>query len=342
MGVLLLALLAVSPASSQEGLRAGASASFAAVQPFAIRPYTLKAPIVQAAPQPPKVCSGLDFSGVSWPPGLSSEDRLALMLALNISGSYEGPDGWSNLTDNFDDQGVSMGLLNQNLGQGSLQPMLVRMRDEHYPVLQNIFSPAHLLSLLQMLGQWQPPPTPPPGAEGKPNSTIDEPEGGVTAQITPAAAAGVAWAKKNLYLADGSFEPGWKAELQALGAAPEFVSIQIAEALDLHQKALAYESQTGIRELRAYLMFFDVNVQNGGFHAVDLKEFAAWKRKNPKASTAQRLSKLLTLRLRHVRRRFVIDVNQRKQAIIYGKGRVHGELRNLPAQYCYDGTWAYK
>ncbi|MBI2362784.1 MAG: hypothetical protein HYV15_05320 [Elusimicrobia bacterium] len=278
---------------------------------------------------------------MTWPPSFSNEDQLALKLALNVSGSYEGPDGWSNLTDDFDGQGVSMGLLNQNLGQGSLQPMLVRMRDEHYPVLQNIFSPQHLLSLLQMLGQWQPPPSPPP-ADDKPNSTIDEPETGVTAQLSPAAAEGVAWAKKNLYQPDGSFDPGWAAELKALAAAPEFVSIQIAEAAGLHERALADETRTGIRELRAYLMFFDVAVQNGGFHAVDITEFTAWKRRNPKASTAQKLSKLLSLRLRHVRRRFVIDVNQRKQAIIFGKGRVHGELRNLPAQYCYDGTWAYK
>lgn len=341
MRVLALALLAALPASSQERLRTGAASSFNAVQALGVRPYILKAPLQQAAPVPPQVCSGLDFSGVTWPASLSSEDQLALKLALNISGSYEGPDGWSNLTDNFDGQGVSMGLLNQNLGQGSLQPMLVRMRDEHYAVLRDIFSPQHLLALLQMLGQWQPP-AQPPGTGDKPNSTIDEPENGIVAQMSPAASAGVAWAKKNLYQADGSFEPGWKAELTALGAAPEFVSIQIAEALDLHQKALGYETETGIRELRGYLMFFDVAVQNGGFHAVDVTEFTAWKKRNPKAATAQKLQKLLTLRLRHVRRRFVIDVNQRKQAIIFGKGRVHGELRNLPAQYCYDGTWAYK
>jgi len=90
-----------------------------------------------------------------FPDSLSSDDRTALVLALNISGSFEGADGWANLSDDFDGQGVSMGLLNQNLGQGSLQPMLLRLRGEHPEVLRAALGPERSASLLYMLEKWR-------------------------------------------------------------------------------------------------------------------------------------------------------------------------------------------
>jgi hypothetical protein len=75
------------------------------------------------------ICSDLDFQGLQWPDTVPVAMRDPFAAGLNISGSFEGPDGWANLTDNFDGQGISMGLLNQNLGQGSLQPMWIEMGD---------------------------------------------------------------------------------------------------------------------------------------------------------------------------------------------------------------------
>ncbi|MCJ8277796.1 MAG: hypothetical protein MJK18_13215, partial [Bdellovibrionales bacterium] len=60
------------------------------------------------------ICSSLEFKGVTWSPELSQDDRVAFAIALNVSGSFEGHSGWSNLSNNFDGQGVSMGLLNQD------------------------------------------------------------------------------------------------------------------------------------------------------------------------------------------------------------------------------------
>lgn len=337
MSVLALALAFAAHASAQENLRAASDRAFAAAGAFHVQPFAKAPRAPLAPPAPPSVCSGLDFSGVSWPASLGLDDQLALMLALNISGSFEGGDGWGNITDDFDDQGVSLGLLNQNLGQGSLQPLLVKMRDKHPAVLANVFSPAHLTSLLGMLASWQP-----PQGQSSPaaNNRLDEPAAGQI-MMSPAASAGVAWARQNLYI-NKAFDPVWKAELVAMAQTPEFVSIQIAAALWLHEQAVAEQKSIDVRELRAYLMMFDVAVQNGGLYDADVTDYTAWVKANPKASNLRKLEKIRDLRLRHVRRRFVVDVHSRKTAIIHGKGRVHGELRDLPKQYCYDGLWQYK
>jgi hypothetical protein len=291
------------------------------------------------APRPPEVCSALDFDGVTWPAALTADDRAALEIALNISGSYEGGDAWANLSDNFDGQGLSLGLLNQCLGQGSLQPMLIRLRDRNPERLKTLLSPDHLKSLLGMLAKWQSAAV--EDAEPAPLSALDEPGDTAGPKSVAADKASVEWAAANLYV-DGGFQPLWKNELSALAASPEYVSIQISAAVENHDRALSAEDKIGVRELRSYLMLFDVAVQNGGLYPQDLVDYDDYVRKTPKADSTARLEKLLDLRLRHVRKKYVSDVRSRKRAIIRGSGTVHGEPRNLPRQYCYDGLWPYR
>ena len=310
-----------------------------AAQQLFLEPSFLIRRVHAVEPKPPVVCSRLNFGEVSWPSSMTTDDRAALMLALNISGSFEGADGWANLSDNFDGQGVSMGLLNQNLGQGSLQPMLIRLRDGRPDVLAALVSPGHLSALLGMLARWQ------VASAGElelgPLSSFDA-TGEMGKLSAPSAnRVSVDWAVVELYVA-GKFDPIWKAELTALASSPEYVSVQIEAAVRDHERAVAYGARIAVRELRAYLMLFDVNVQNGGLYAEDLADYDAFVHGSPRADSAARLEKLLALRLRHVRTRFVADVRTRKLAIIRGTGAVHGSPRNLPVEYCYDGLWPYR
>lgn len=290
-------------------------------------------------PLAPRVCSALDFGGVTWPQSLTLDDRAALEVALNISGSYEGSDGWGNITDDFDGQGLSLGLLNQCLGQGSLQPLLLRLRDEQPAVLARL-TPDHRRSLLDMLARWQKAAS--VESTPAPLSLLDEPS--EEGRMAPAGANGasVAWAVANLYRSGGGFDPAWKSELVALASSPEYVSFQIAAAVAAHERAVADESRAGVRELRAYLFLYDVQVQNGGLYASDFDDYEAWRKTHPRADATARLEELLDLRVRHVRPRFAADVRARKRAIILGKGKVHGTARDLPAEYCYDGSWPYR
>jgi hypothetical protein len=62
---------------------------------------------------------------------------------LALTGSFETnvspPDCFAGLTGDFDDQGLSFGALQWNLGQGSLQPLLQEMAEQHQGILQEIF-----------------------------------------------------------------------------------------------------------------------------------------------------------------------------------------------------------
>jgi hypothetical protein len=73
---------------------------------------------------------------------------------LALTGSFETnapiPDCFAGLSGDFDGQGLSLGALQWNLGQGSLQPLLKEMGKKHPKILKEIFD-EHYPSLRVML-----------------------------------------------------------------------------------------------------------------------------------------------------------------------------------------------
>jgi hypothetical protein len=272
-----------------------------------------------------------------------------LSLALNITGSYEGHEGWANLAENFDGQGLSMGLLNQNLGQGTLQPMWAEMNVSYPSQMKSSFTSAHLSSLLAMLTQWQG--TVKAAALDVSDygySELDDPneiarELGldpaeleeIHAALTSRNQKAVDWATKNLYT-KGDFKSDWHAQLQNLAVTAGYRSIQIRRAEGLHAKAMEMLRTFQLKELRSYAFLFDIAVQNGGMSTSVRSKYATWLKANPKASETSRLNQLLTLRLATVIKKYVTDVKSRKQAIINGIGVVHSKSRNFEKEYCVE------
>lgn len=296
-----------------------------------------------------KICSKLDFKSVEWSANLEIPEREPFALALNISGSFEGQTGWANLTNNFDGMGLSMGLLNQNLGQGSLQPMWLEMRNESFTAMGKIFSAANFTSVLKMLAKWEG--TVIPASLDLVEygySELDDPhliaaDLGLTPleleEVQVALLArnqeSVDWAKKTLYTGS-SFKSDWSAQLKSLANSPGYRSIQIRKAENLHVKTGELMASLNFRELRSYLFFFDIVVQNGGISTSVRNEYKTWLRSNASATEKKRLQKILEIRLRTVRSQYVKDVRDRKTAIINGTGTVHGSKRDFEKEYCTD------
>ena len=69
--------------------------------------------------------------------------RKAQELALRVSGGYEGRGNldYHALADDFDDQGMSFGLIQWNFGQNTLGPILLQMYDHDSVAFENSFPP---------------------------------------------------------------------------------------------------------------------------------------------------------------------------------------------------------
>lgn len=327
-------------------------------------------PVPDPNPEPQKpldICSKLDFENVTWSARFGRMDRNAFALALNISGSYEGHSGWSNLTNNFDGQGISMGLLNQTLGTGSLQPLLYKFRKSARQSYEAVVPSSLRADLNKMLDQW---------AKDKgiasniaaitPLSFFALEQVGEKAERELAPAIGdvdkiyadhisdfqvngvaernsVQWALANVYTSSTgrTFKSAWKSALKAITAHPDYISLQIEAAEHLHDRALRYSERLGFSELRAYLMLFDIAVQNGSLAQKHFDQYFAWVRSNPRASEQEAQLKLIDIRAASSKPQYQDDVKRRKRTIVLGTGKVHGANRNMPQEYCYDPLVAY-
>jgi hypothetical protein len=66
-----------------------------------------------------------------------------LNRCLALTGTFETskypPDSFLGLTGDFDQMGISFGVCQWNIGQGTLQPLLADMFEQHTNIAQNIF-----------------------------------------------------------------------------------------------------------------------------------------------------------------------------------------------------------
>lgn len=288
------------------------------------------------------ICSKLNFNGVVWAADFTPMDRSVFQLALNVTGSFEGHTAWANLTNNFDGQGLSMGLLNQTLGTGSLQPLMTKMRAKYYAQMQPLFSASHFQSLSNMLTAY--------GATVQLSGVSENVDSNSSPldidwtepihQFATRESDSVAWAVANLYNGT-AFKPDWSGELTSLATHPLYVSLQIEAAEKLHAKARTLQASLGVHDVRSYLVMFDFVVQNGGLDSREIPEYQAAIAKEPSMSTQKKLLTMLELRLRRVKPEYVSDVRSRKTALILGTGTVHGSNRQLEKEYCYKGSIPY-
>ncbi len=334
----------------------GAEADKNSIQDGQELPLIAEQPLVREPSSVPQICSALDFDDVSWPSDYVAADEMAFALGMNITGSFEGHAGWTNLSNNFDGQGVSMGILNQNLGQGTLQPLLINLRDNNKSVLENAMTPSMLDSLLGMLEKWE---------RSSDSVTAVSALGEATTQSrrlvlnqdpnidkkyayagiqTRSNSASVRWAKKTLYTdsAGRNFKSAWKTALKEIAGHPDYVSQQIEAAQYIHDRALDYKGRLGWKQLRAYLFLFDIVVQNGSLKDKHFEEYEDWlAEQTSRVTEEEQMLEMLEIRIKDVIPKWAKDVRSRKQTVILGSGFVHGEDRNLPVEYCYDPIFKY-
>ncbi|MCB9072428.1 MAG: hypothetical protein H6623_02310 [Bdellovibrionaceae bacterium] len=297
----------------------------------------------------PMICSDLSFKQVSWPKGTDEMVATTFGLAMNISGSFEGHTGWTNISNNFDGQGLSLGLFNQNFGQGSLQPLMIALRQNHLSAMKHFFTSSQFSSVDSMLAKWNGGAL--KSAQNKAlkmnlnfyentTSPLDDPEllaqAGELPLVQKATSknqASVNWAVSTLY-SGSKFKTAWQKALQAMAASPEYVSLQIEAAKYIHNKAMGYMKKFNLNELRSYLFFFDIIVQNGSVTTSIENKYISWEKSHKSASELIKMKQLLEYRLTLVKAQYRNDVRSRKLAVLDGTGTVHGSKRDFVKEYC--------
>ena len=232
-----------------------------------------------------------------------AERCLALTGAFETSTGF--PDCYCGLTGDFDGQGLSYGVLQWNIGQGTLQPLFADLLAAHHDVAANIFHD-HLDELAEMLAA----------------SREDQ----------------LAWARSIQDLnRHRVFEP-WAGLLQALGRTPEFQAIQTIHAERIHQKAVQLCGRYEVSTERALALMFDICVQNGSIDAATestiRNDFDAIPASlDPMAIEVARLQSIANRRAEATAPAYVEDVRVRKLTIANGTGVVHKVLYHLEEQF---------
>ena len=296
------------------------------------------------------ICSALSFDDVTWPSTFEDYEKTALATALNISGSFEGRSGWSNLTNNFDGQGISFGLLNQTLGTGSLQPLLIEFSTKHATLGEQIFGTDNWLNLQSMLDDWasgrniviSPTRVSEPAEIHK--SFVGDAHNGDKLYVQQglimplgASSNSVTWALQNVYVDNGrTFKSDWRTAFKTLGETPEYISIQIKAAQGLHKKTYGWFVKAGFAQFRAYLFLFDIAVQNGSLRTSHFNAYEEYLASNPGKTEQENMLALMEIRVASSLPQWQEDVRRRKSAIINDTGTVHGSFRDLPDEYCYS------
>ncbi len=228
---------------------------------------------------------------------------------LALTGSFETgtapPDCFAGLSGDFDGQGLSFGVLQWNLGQGSLQPLLAEI-DCTQPALTGRIFDTHYAEFQAMLG-------------------LDRDD-----QLL--------WARSIQDRATFRLVEPWAGMFKTLGRAREFQSIETTYAQQLYQDATVLCGLYGVSSERAVALMFDIKVQNGSINTVVQAQI---QRDVAGLDAALQGDDLEVARLQIIANRraeaanpqWVEDVRQRKLTIANGTGVVHGRRYDLATQY---------
>lgn len=239
-------------------------------------------------------------------PSIAAEPVAQRCLAL--TGAFETstgvPDCYCGLAGNFDGQGLSFGVLQWNLGQGTLQPLLLDMFTGHHAVAASIFHEQldDLTNVLQSSREEQ----------LRWAASIQDPR-----RCTV-------------------FEP-WQGFFKALGRTPEFQEIQVEHAERIRRNAASMCQRFGVNSERALALMFDICVQNGSIGAaVTMRiraDFDRIRSDDPASVEVSRLRAIANRRAEAASPAFIEDVRVRKLTIANGSGTVHNVPYDLERQF---------
>jgi uncharacterized protein YraI len=254
---------------------------------------TPQAPVPQAAPA--STASG----------GIAGQALAYRCLALT-AGFETGttpPECFAGLAGDFDGQGMSFGVLQWNLGQGTLQPMFQKIDRENPDVVK---------------------------------AAMGDGYADFHAMLARSHAEQMAWARGKQ--SDKKWTDPWKSRFKALGRTAQMQQIEVDGAHDRFVKGLQLVKDYGLWSERAAALMFDIVVQNGSIKDATKQQILAdFARIDPSLGKEdQEVAKMRSVANRRAEAanpKFVEDVRRRKLLIANGSGTVHGDTYDLARTY---------
>ena len=172
------------------------------------------------------------FPGVPIPAPLILSESIQFRC-MALTGSFETdnsfPDCFAGPSGDFDGQGISFGVLQWNLGQGSLQPLLRKIIKAEPEMVESIFA-----------------------------QNYEE----LNSVLAASKSEQMNWARSIQNLKHILNEP-WKGHFKTLGRHPLCQDIQVESATRFFNSASALCRDFGLLSSRAAALMFDIKVQNG-------------------------------------------------------------------------------
>lgn len=242
--------------------------------------------------------------------------RGLLDTCLAITGSFEGR-GFGQVTGDFDGQGLSLGILQQCLGQGSLQSML-----------RAFVAKAGKTRVAEILGPLAP-------------EFLD--------MLTWKTSQQVSWGNKISGGRKSLVRKPWGPALKALITTPEYIELQKASAQGIFGRAITLCVNWDLWSKRAVAYAFDTVVQQGGIgekHKKAIRDLISSETKRLGALTeVQKMTCMALARCAFSVPQWQVDALSRKLAIIRGQskafmwkgkkhdGAVHGAMRKIDKEF---------
>ena len=218
---------------------------------------------------------------------------------LALTGSFETstypPACFSSVTGDFDKMGISFGACQWNIGQGTLQPLIERMFEQHTDVTRGIFHENFdTLAALK-------------------DASRDEQ---------------LAFARS--IQTKGQVNEPWQGMLAELGRTPEFQEIQVGAASTFFASAVDLCARYALVSERATALMFDIVTQNGSIGSITSKAIlAAFTKLSSGGDNEVPKMTIVANQLADSLTRYADDVRTRKLTIAQGTGTVHGQYYDV-------------
>lgn len=242
-------------------------------------------------------------------PAPELSDKSLDLRCLTLTGAFETgrgpPECFAGLSGDFDGQGISLGVLQWNFGQDSLQPMLQQMLSRHARVAKTVFQ-----------------------------SNDDA----LSAALESDKAELMRFARSIQDTIKHAVNEPWRGMFKSLCRTGEFQAIQAQHAGKLFKAARDLVQEYGLWSQRAAALMFDIKVQNGSISKLIRVQIMADFDRLPgdlakEDAEVERMTIIANRRAEAANPRWIEDVRARKLCIARGEGVVHGIRYDLEQQF---------